>query len=66
MRLKLNKEIYQLGFIKQATNAFKALAQITIEDNGAYWICSFFDCERDEQQTISEFENYLIDLLNCQ
>lgn len=65
MRLKLNKEIYQLGVIKQAIKDFKALAQISVEDSGAYWICNFFGCERDEHQTISEFENYLIDLLNC-
>lgn len=64
MILKLNKEIYSKVYIITAMQAYADLAQITVKDISEYWQCSFTRCRYDLQETILEFENYLIDLVN--
>ena len=62
--LKLNKDIYQSGSVAQTINAFKQLAHISFTEDADSYICMFEMCEYDAEQTVKEFENYLIDVSN--
>ena len=61
--LKLRKELYAQSAIDCAIDAYRGIAMITKSTNGSYEVCSFSECEFDEEQTVLEFENYLIDLM---
>lgn len=65
MTLKLCKEVYSQNVVLQSKDAFSGLAKITISSDGGYWICCFTNCKVDALQTIAEFENYAIDLMNA-
>lgn len=65
MILKLSKEIYSHNVVLQSINAFSGLAEIAISIELNYWTCCFTNCKVDPLQTISEFENYAIDLMNA-
>lgn len=65
MTLKLCKEIYSLNVVLQSKDAFSGLAEITISTGCDYWTCCFTNCKVDASQTIAEFENYAIDLMNA-
>lgn len=65
MILKMNKQIFDVGLIETAVRAYTNLATIILSENSEYWICSFSDCKYSEALTVSEFENYVIDLMNC-
>lgn len=64
MRLSLPKEIYEVSSIKAAAAAYAGLAEITVEDGGAHWICRLSNCRYGEELTALEFENYVIDHMN--
>lgn len=58
----LRKELYSLATISRASEDYKNLAQISIEDTDEYYKTVFHKCKYNEQLTMDEFENYLIDL----
>lgn len=60
--LVLSKEIYPEHCLSQAKSDYTQLATITISENSSKWIIEFSDCVYDINQTIKEFENYLIEL----
>ncbi len=60
--LLLRKELYSLAIISRASGDYKNLAHISIKDTGEYYKTVFHNCKYNEQLTINEFENYLIDL----
>lgn len=65
MTLKLCKEVYSPNVVIQSKDAFSGLAGITISEDSDYWICSFTNCKVNTSQTVAEFENYAIDLMNA-
>lgn len=64
MKLKLSKQVFNVAAIETAISAFTGLAKINLVESADYWICSFSDCKYPEMLTASEFENYVIDLMN--
>lgn len=63
-KLKLSKSLYKIEIIIKAIDAFNDLSLIKLDITGNYYICEFNSCYYDVEQTINEFENYLIDLSN--
>lgn len=63
--LRLNKELFALGPLTAALNAYQSIAKIELSDDSNYWRCCFVECKYGEEQTALEFENYLINLMNC-
>lgn len=61
-KLELSKFLYKREIIIKAINDFGELALITLDTKENYYICVFNSCYYDVQQTVDEFENYLIDL----
>ena len=63
-KLMLSKDLYEIQAIKKATDAFVELVQISVQEDENYYVCLFEKCIYSQEQTIKEFENYLIDLCN--
>ena len=63
--LRLNKELFALEPIAVALSAYQGIAKIELSDDSNYWRCCFAGCKYGEEQTALEFENYLINLMNC-
>lgn len=63
--LRLNKELFALEPITAALSAYQSIAKIELSEDSNYWQCCFTACKYGEEQTALEFENYLIDLMNC-
>ena len=62
--LELNKAVYSKDRIKQTILAYEPLVNIDMQEKSAYWVLSFTDCRYSVENTIREFENYLICLEN--
>lgn len=63
--LYLIKEIYIKSAIYKAIEDYHLISKIDLSENNFYYICSFTFCQYDVTETIKEFENYVIDLMNC-
>lgn len=63
-KLHLNKNIYPYENIINSINEYKNIADITVSHDDKYFICIFKNCRYDTQETINEFENYVIMLSN--
>lgn len=64
MTIKLNKEIYNLGHIRQAITDYSPLSSIVLSEDESYYLCDFSGCRYEEQLTAKEFINYVTDLMN--
>lgn len=62
--LKLSKDIYEVIAIENAILQYKDICTISKTENSEYYILKFNDCIYSEVETINEFENYVIDLMN--
>jgi hypothetical protein len=62
--LTLAKEIYPLSCIEDSCTAYKKLCSIQIYDKDGHYLLRFSNCRFDENKTLREFENYLIQLVN--
>lgn len=51
--------------ITAALSAYQSIARIELSDDSNYWRCCFTECSYGEERTALEFENYLINLMNC-
>ncbi len=60
-KLILSKKIYNENYIEQCIKEFSELSHISIINNKDSCTLVFEDCIYDENTTIKEFENYLID-----
>ena len=60
--LRLKKELYSMPNIRQSILAFSELATISVLENDDAYICTISKCRYDIEETVGEFENYLIDL----
>lgn len=65
MEKQMNKEIYSENTIKKAVTDYKDYARISVSESDKYWDIDFSDFKYDGEQTVSEFENYLIGLENA-
>lgn len=63
-KLKINRSIYSDKAIRNAIQAYQYVAAITPKMNEDYAILTFWKCTYDEDQTMKEFENYLIGVEN--
>lgn len=48
----------------KTVSAFSNLSDISVSENEFYHICCFDNSRYETEQTMAEFENYLIDLCN--
>lgn len=64
MILTLNKEIFDIAAIQIAVKDYQNIARITVTDTEAHWNCKITNCICDSNLAASEFENYIIDLMN--
>lgn len=62
--LQLSSEIFSLKAVREAVQAYSALAHIEILSKPDGWLLSFTNCRYDPQLTIREFTNYLINLVS--
>lgn len=60
--LTLARELYDIHSIREACEAFASLADICVEQNERYVTLAFGSCRYSVEETIAEFENYLIGL----
>lgn len=63
-RTKLSKNIYDESIIRQAIRDYGSIANIQLKSDSNYYDLQFENCKYDENRTLKEFENYLIDLMN--
>jgi len=64
-KIRINPDIYSLNSIERTRTAYMEYAKIKVQQNGSDVIIIFTDCRYDEDQTVKEFENYLIGLENA-
>lgn len=64
MKLKLNRDIYDIDTLRKCANDYKILCDINILCAGNYFEISISNCFYDEQETVKEFCNYLIAALS--
>lgn len=63
-KLKLNTNIFTKDHIIKAAEAYKDICKIAITEEDGYIFCEFTDCIYCIDETVKEFENYVIDLMN--
>lgn len=64
IKLKINKEVFSRRKLELSISEFSNLADIKISDNRDHYLLEFSQCKYDENKTVLEFENYLIELEN--
>ena len=62
--LYLSTEIYSVEIIKAAIRQFASLSDINLITESSYYKCIFSECIYDTEETMKEFENYIIDSMN--
>ena len=60
--IMLKKELFRFSNIQQSIVAFSDLCIITVYEQDNAYLCTFTGCKYDTEETVREFENYLIDL----
>ncbi len=63
-KISINKNIFDKEILLSAIEEYKDIATIKVDETDNYFNLQFNDCEYDEDETVKEFENYLIDLTN--
>lgn len=63
-KIKINRSIYSDDTINATMKAYQNHAVTSVKLKGAYAFLTFWKCKHDEEQTIKEFENYMIGLEN--
>lgn len=61
-KLFLSIEIYSREMVQATIVAFSELAEIECYEEKGYYVCAFEKVVYQLEETIKEFENYLIDL----
>ena len=62
--ITFNKELYSIQSVNAAIEAFKNFADFKTSENQSYITVSVVNCRYDENQTVAEFGNYIIDSMN--
>lgn len=63
-KIQINKTIFSDEAIQITIKAYNGYANMSVESRDDYAIVTFQDCKYDEEQTVKEFENYLIGIEN--
>lgn len=63
-KLKFNRSVYSDETIEKARVAYKNHALTVVTYKQQYAIVTFIKCKYDENQTVKEFENYMIGVEN--
>lgn len=64
-RVKFNRSVYSDQVIEKTMMVYKNHATTTVQYKREYAIVTFWNCKYDEDQTIKEFENYMIGVENA-
>ena len=62
---KYDLEIYPLSIIRQGAKDYSHIAKIVVTPLKKQVTCYFIWCKTDEERTVDEFSNYLIDLIGA-
>ena len=60
---RFDLEIYPLDLLRQAAHDYSKIAKIVIVPSKKFALCHFSRCKTDEQLTVNEFGNYVIELI---
>ena len=63
-KVKINRSVYSDGAIEKTRMVYKKYAMTTVRYKHNYAIITFWKCKYDVEQTIKEFENYMIGVEN--
>lgn len=63
-KLRINRSIYSDKSIEKTMQIYKNHAVTTVSYKNCYATVTFWKCKYDEDQTIKEFENYMIGVEN--
>ena len=63
-KLRVNKSIYSDESIAKTILAYKDFAVTSVSNKKDYVVITFWKCKYDEDQTVKEFENYMIGVEN--
>ena len=63
-KLKINRHIYSDRSIATTLKAYQDFAITTVRYRKDYATVTFWRCKYDEEQTVKEFENYMIGVEN--
>ena len=63
-KLRINRSIYSDDTIEKTLLVYKNYAVTTVHYKRDYAIITFWKCKYDEDQTMKEFENYMIGVEN--
>ena len=61
---KFDLDIYTVSIIKKAVLDYSHIAKIVVTPKKKHTVCHFLWCKADEERTVDEFSNYLIDLIS--
>jgi len=64
MQQLFNKQIYDSECLRKAAEDFSTIAEISLQDNDKNWICIFSRCLNNDELTVKEYSNYVLDLMN--
>lgn len=63
-KIKINRSVYSDDTIEKTMMVYKNHAVTTVQYKCDYAIVTFWKCKYGEEQTIKEFENYMIGVEN--
>lgn len=63
-KMQINSKVFSEKTVKQALNDYKNIAKTSLQVKGEIFIIKFWKFKYDEDQTLKEFENYMIGLEN--
>ena len=61
---ELTKAFYDIFHILEAINAYRGIANIKIDENQDYYICTVVSSKHSSQLVLNEFSNYVLGLMN--
>lgn len=62
---KFDLDLYPLLIIRQGALDYSHIAKVVVVPGKKQATCHFLWCKADEEQTVDEFSNYLIDLIGA-
>lgn len=63
-KVQINRSVYSDKTIKTTLEIYQNHAITTVKFKADYAVVTFWKCKYDEEQTIKEFENYMIEIEN--
>lgn len=63
-KIRINRSVFSDDTIEKTMMVYKNHAVTTVQYKRDYVIVTFWKCKYDEEQTIKEFENYMIGVEN--